>query len=585
MFGKKKEITQKFIVINEDEQEDSNSIASKGEKTKNSGQDTADNNFIFYGGDNKFTKQLEIYATLKDYEKEKPNSKNKKLVLIVVDSTSPIEYLSYKICESFGQFPEYQNLEGLTATNLTKMDEEKKILPTEGKVGDILRNGDIIYLDLISNEIWIKINFFMSNISDKSEKLNISMDVKIKNELTFRELRYKLLKCGIICYLNKFTKSEYNFHYIISKFSLIHSVHGYIDENKLKTFENMRIKQLFKFKDSMKLEIKFYPLEFVLFQKLKAISIPKKEKTKKKKFLWDKFKSLRFEKLLNYNYYYIEKEYIFKYIKKIFESKTLQSRCYIYYIDNDNNLDVADDALDDNKKEDEKDLSILNINYSSESNEYIEMEKDLKRHKSVSHLNNSFLNRSRTKTINGSMLNNISLIEENKYSLIVVPSNDDQFRNKKLSSKNLLENLEVDADNIIKEESEDENEIFVHKNRKNSFKKKSSKKITYGALNFDFFNKEDLLEEEDDELIIYKDLKPKEIMKKPRGKSRMNIYEKNNKIDLCDDFNKYFDKNKFIDFISGLFLMYIKKGYLEKCTIPNFRGLQFPPKRTKYGFK
>ena len=189
---------------------------------------------------------------------------------------------------------------------------------------------------------------------------------------------------------------------------------------------------------------------------------------------------MRFEKLLNYNYYYIEKEYIFKYIKKIFESKTLQSRCYIYYIDNDNNLDVADDALDDNKKEDEKDLSILNINYSSESNEYIEMEKDLKRHKSVSHLNNSFLNRSRTKTINGSMLNNISLIEENKYSLIVVPSNDDQFRNKKLSSKNLLENLEVDADNIIKEESEDENEIFVHKNRKNSFKKKSSKKITYG---------------------------------------------------------------------------------------------------------
>ena len=580
MFGKKKEITQKFIVKNEDETEDSNSFEIKGEKNKNSVQDNADNNFIFYGSDNKFTKQLEIYATLKDYANEKPNSKNKKLVLIVVDSTSPIEYLSYKICESFGQFPEYQNLEGLTATNLTKMDEEKKILPTEGKVGDILRNGDIIYLDLISNEIWIKINFFMSNISDKSEKLNISMDVKIKNELTFRELRYKLLKCGIICYLNKFTKSEYNFHYIISKFSLIHSVHGYIDENKLKTFENMRIKQLFKFKDSMKLEIKFYPLEFVLFQKLKAISIPKKEKTKKKKFLWDKFKSLRFEKLLNYNYYYIEKEYIFKYIKKIFESKTLQSRCYIYYIDNDNNLDVADDALDDNKKEDEKDLSILNINYSSESNEYIEMEKDLKRHKSVSHLNNSFLNRSRTKTINGSMLNNISLIEENKYSLIVVPSNDDQFRNKKLSSKNLLENLEVDADNIIKEESEDENEIFVHKNRKNSFKKKSSKKITYGALNFDFFNKEDLLEEEDDELIIYKDLKPKEIMKKPRGKSRMNIYEKNNKIDLCDDFNKYFDKNKFIDFISGLFLMYIKKGYLEKCTIPNFRGFKIEQKDT-----
>ena len=98
-----------------------------------------------------------------------------------------MELLSYKICETFGQFPEYQNLEGLTATNLTKMDEEKKNLPLEGKVGDVLRNGDIIYLDLISNEIWIKTNITMSNVTNKNLKLNISLDIKVKRESSFKE--------------------------------------------------------------------------------------------------------------------------------------------------------------------------------------------------------------------------------------------------------------------------------------------------------------------------------------------------------------------------------------------------------------
>ena len=169
MFGRKKEITQKFIVKQEEELADLTNVP-KRDKTKNSIQDNADNNFIFYGSNNKFTKQLEIYATLKENSNEIQNSKNKKLVLIVVDSNASMEFLSYKILESFGQYPEYQNLEGLTATNLTTMDEEKKNLPKEGKVGDVLRNGDIIYLDLISNEIWIKVNYIMNNIINKNKK-------------------------------------------------------------------------------------------------------------------------------------------------------------------------------------------------------------------------------------------------------------------------------------------------------------------------------------------------------------------------------------------------------------------------------
>ena len=248
MFGRKKKITQKFIARNDEEDNDENNQNEpKKEKNKNALTNNSENNFIFFGSNNKFSKQLEIYATLKSTKdsNENLNPKNKKLILIVVDSSSPMELLSYKICESFGQLPEYQNLEGLTATNLTKMDEEKKNLPTEGKVGDVLRNGDIICLDLVSNEIWIKVSISMSNVTNKS-LFNVSMDVKIKNESSFRELRNKLLKCGIMCYLDKFSKSENKFHYIISQYTISTQAHGNIEENKLKTFDDMKIKQLFK---------------------------------------------------------------------------------------------------------------------------------------------------------------------------------------------------------------------------------------------------------------------------------------------------------------------------------------------------
>ena len=180
MFGKKKEITQKFIAKPKEETDQDFSTSPKKDKARNSVQGNADNNFIFYGSDNKFAKQLEIYATLKEYSNIIQDSKNKKLILTIVDSNSPMEYLSFKIRDSFSQFPEYQDLEGFTAKNLTKMDEEKN-LPTEGKVGDYLRNGDIIYLDLVSNEVWIKVNISMINIINKNIRLNVTMNVVLEN--------------------------------------------------------------------------------------------------------------------------------------------------------------------------------------------------------------------------------------------------------------------------------------------------------------------------------------------------------------------------------------------------------------------
>ena len=595
MFGKKKEITQKFLGKNEEELEDFSTNEPKKEKNKNIQQRDSDNNFIFYGSNNKFTKQLEIYATLKGTKNpnEIQNTKNKKLVLVVVDSNSPMELLSYKICESFGQFPEYQNLEGLTATNLTKMDEEKKSLPIEGKVGDVLRNGDIIYLDLISNEIWIKTYISMSNIINKNLRYNISMDVKIKRYISFRELRYKLLKCGIMCYIDKFSKSSNNFHYIISEFSIFSSAHGQIEENKLETFDHMKVGELFNFKNNIKIQINFYPIEFVLFQKLKAIPRPKKEKISKKKTLWDKFKVLKFRDLLYNKRYLKEKVYIFNYIKELFKNRNLLSKCYIYCLDDDYNTNVTEDVYEENKydkNDDEKELSVLNMNNTNgeidNSTEQQDSENDPIRNKSMSQANKTIYNRTnRSKT----SLEFSNSFEENiKCTLIVLPPNDLQnenelsFSNKKYSTKqfdfrNTLEKKDNEKEDDYDEE---DNNILINKKiRKNSdfFNNKEIMKKQYTTLDFEIIEKPNTLKN-DEEFIIYKELKPKAIMKKPNGMD-YNMWEDNNKINLCKDFKKYFDKEKFIDFLSGLYLMNIKKGALEGCTIPKFRGFKIVQKK------
>ena len=613
MFGKKKEITEKLLRKDEVELDDYGPDEIKKEKNKNTQpNNNTDNNFIFYGRDNKFTKQLEIYATLKSLknEKEIENPKNKKLVLVVVDSNSPMKLLSYKICESFGQFPEYQNLEGLDAINLQKMDEEKKILPTEGNVGDFLRNGDIIYLELISNEIWIKTNMTMSNVINKNAKLNITMDIKIKRESIFQELRYKLLKCGIMCYLNKFSKSENNFHYIISEFTIFIPEQGIIEESKLKTVDIMKIKQLFGFKNNIKIQIKFYPVEFVLFQKLKAIPKPKKEKIYKKKLLWDKFKVSRFRDLLYNKKYIREKEYIFKYIKSLFKEKTLLSKCYVYSLDDDYNTEVTENTFEEtkcDKIDEEKDLSILNINNEvDKSQDIIDIDNEQKKNTSLLLNKSSMLNKSIRSSRNSNVINTSNSFTEdnkfdnksdNKYTLIVIPphqydeenENEISFSNKKYSTKNLnlrnsLINNNINIDEEINELEDNIGNIEnkkaqVFKPRRNSFYNSNIKKnLPYGTLDFEIIEKNNLLEK-DDEIIIYKDLKPKAIVKNKKGLA--NALENQNKINLCYDFEIYFDKAKFTDFISGLNLMSIKKGALENCTIPHFRGFKDVKKKNR----
>ena len=577
MFGHKKEITQKFIEKANDEQENQEEKDEpKKEKIENRLDSKDSDNFIFYGENSKFSKQLEIYATLKDSQEK---IQKDKLVLTVIDSSASIEYLSMKICENFSQFPEYQNLEGLRAINLTKINDEKN-LPPEEKVENVLRNGDIIYLDLISNEIWIKVIFNMTSVINKNSKLIVSMDVKIKNEITFRQLRYKLMKSGIICFLDKCNKSDNLFHYVISELNISTSVHGNIDDKKLRSIDEMMIKQLFNFKSSMKLEIKFFPLEFILFQKLKILSIPKA--LNKKSMLWEKFKQLRFRELLNNKKYQKEKKYIFDFFKNLFKTKDSLPKCYIYSLEEDLNANTTENNIEKVSE---------NIINNSETGG-LEESENIKMNQSNNIFNKSLFNwsemgKSSLENINissiGDDLEKIALIilppkQEEKNEIVPNPnpkkSKKRRSKNRKSTDRNYKLNFSDLEFGIISEENDED--ASDDKTLKEGNKRKISDynytdKNTFKSekkLSFEFLDKDNDMDDNN----IYINLKPKNSNKK--GKKHSAI-----KRNLCDDFEKFFEKEKFLDFLTGLYLIFIEKGVLEKSTIPEFRKLKIDEKK------
>ena len=152
---------------------------------------------------------------------------------------------------------------------------------------------------------------------------------------------------------------------------------------------------------------------------------------------------------------------------------------------------------------------------------------------------------------------------------------------RKSTSKNtnmLFNDLEI---GIISEENDDDlsdntsSDGYNKKSRKVSdFNYNQNSYRPQNKLNFEILNKDD--NEVDDE---YNNLKIKfsdRKMSKDRKKNQSSI-----KRNLCEEFDKYFEKDKFFDDLHELYLIDIERGVLEKSTIPNFRNLKIEEKKIK----
>lgn len=486
MIGKKKS------QVNFDDQEDTTGEEANTQNAK----------FIFYN-DKKFTKQIELYAIL--------NSMSTTKVLVVVDKTASIDFLCVKIAEAYDQYPEFKNLEGLKATDLSKRNDQGNeiIIPNSGYLQDFIINGDIIYCDLLTNEFWIKATISMSKGTLNCHKLTMSIELKIRLDMTFARFKKILLKCAFNCWLENMKTKKDNYHYMVSNvtFHTQKTLDFNMNGGKAEKIDSMAIKDLFDFKSDIKCNIVLVTLEEMMMYELKTI---KSEDKSDNVIRWNEFKEMQFSELSSSFNKKFEPEYkyIAKYIKRFVlrELNLLQQYTYMYTKDNSKqHINEGMDLLNEIDKSDEYDKR------------------------------------------------KVSIMKDN-LSIIIYDNNDLQNKiNKKSKIPDIHQENTLDAENEMN--SSMSYNVFSNKNISSP-----EEELVFPKEN-QVFN----MRKESGEDIA-------NIQKHLAFKTIVTLRDTSKYYNLCVDFKHKFNKERFIDKIRDLYKISIERGILDMVSMPEFRN-------------
>lgn len=494
MFGIKKTITDNLL---QDDEDVDDFTSKKNDK---------DAKFIFYNDDKKFSKQIELYAVLNNSESTK--------VLVVIDNTASMDFLSIKITESFDQFAEFANLEGLKAINLTKKGEKQAdiLLPTTGTIKDCITNGDIIYCDLITNEYWVKATITISEGINASIKFMLSIDLKTRLNAQFKKFKIVLIKCAINCWLENRRTKEKNkhYHYVIKnvKFSTTHQGEFNLNGSKADKIDQMFVNEIFDFKSEIKCQIALVTLEEMLCQELKSITV---DDNSQNKLRWGEFKMTEFEMIISNKKFNPETEYFFRYVKSMFVNgnEELEKKAYVYYKANENKNQILGSDINDFN-----DIDIINTSRANEKKE--------------------------------------------KYSIVIVPEEGDTNSNTFVVDSSQLKGRKrgMSSANLSSEANNDRRKSIVSINSSNT-----------GDYNK---NEDEINLEGYDGNRVKKQVENITArIKKYRDTSRFS--------NLCKEFNKYINKERYINSICQIYKLNIPKHVLEIMPMPEFRNFTILP--------
>jgi hypothetical protein len=172
------------------------------------------NNYKFYDRENQgktLKKKDEIQVILKS------DHLKKKIIILYFKNT--LQYLSKRIGEAFEKFHEFENLDDLRAINLSKTNEKCQLIsiPSEGIIKDYISEGDIIYFDLTSNDLWlnsqIKINWGI-------QSLVINLKMKLYMEISIKKLMLIFLKLGLNIFIDYSLEARDKSFYLIKDLNL-----------------------------------------------------------------------------------------------------------------------------------------------------------------------------------------------------------------------------------------------------------------------------------------------------------------------------------------------------------------------------
>ena len=187
MFGVRKSFNLSFDSENEVPDQPVNNRPSGG-----------GSNYIYYNQseveDEQFINQIEIYI--------KPNNYPEKKILVMVKSEVTFEQLYKQIEDNFKLTPDFKTISNLKIRNFTMVFGDARIrLPLTGPINKYIKSGDLIYCDIISQEIWMTTYIKFEVLKYKNFRKTLRVEYKVQKKYNFLNLFFPIFQLILFLFL------------------------------------------------------------------------------------------------------------------------------------------------------------------------------------------------------------------------------------------------------------------------------------------------------------------------------------------------------------------------------------------------
>ena len=548
MFGVRKSFNLSFDSENEVPDQPVNNRPSGG-----------GSNYIYYNQseveDEQFINQIEIYI--------KPNNYPEKKILVMVKSEVTFEQLYKQIEDNFKLTPDFKTISNLKIRNFTMVFGDARIrLPLTGPINKYIKSGDLIYCDIISQEIWMTTYIKFEVLKYKNFRKTLRVEYKVQKKYNFRQIQIILLKAGLSLFYDLIKNEELldsSLNYYLKNFTIY-------KKKKKNLSNNVSKEYIYESIVSMNFEI----FEELIHEQLKLNQVDKDDTIY---FRFNEYSNSLFEEIL-FSKKFTPELNTLKDISKEFLTSQYNDLKTTFIFYNPKNPEIIEDLImpagDTATTElDLNDLTEYNeiANYMSEDNDYSVNDNRL--------LSSSF-------TSNNNNNNDTDSQYKADANMIII-SNFLEFNKASYPRQNRINTNRNNQNDLNSEIEENKDNISVDANlRINNMLEPITMRKTK-TLGIPDESEKDEKEQNDDSFDINKNIffldddTDKKKKKKSKSKQRKTLKFKlllYREPDCCQDLYEFFQQKLLLDTIKKRFKCVYNKNLIERLKVPESRNLE-----------